>query len=311
MCRRTWMGGHSKCELRIEKRRLTVITLNSQFSILKLFVLCAIVVALPGCREKEAPSKKVFVLGCDGMDPKLVRKLMDEGRLPNLSKLAAKGGFWPLTTSIPPQSPVAWSNFITGADPGVHGIFDFIHREPSKQAEPYFSTNRIVEHDHKEPWQLGDYQLPRGSATNELLRRGRPFWDYLDEARVPVQMYHLPANYPPTPSSHGHAACLAGMGVPDALGNQGTFQHFTSEPRPESKVAEGMKLRIRRDPATGIAIAKLQGPLDEFEPKASPMTVDIQIHPDKKNDVAKLVYVNKGVVSDETVELVLNTGAWG
>jgi hypothetical protein len=71
-----------------------------------------------------------------------------------------------------------------------------------------------------------------------------------------------------------------------------------------------MKLRIRRDAVTGVAIARLQGPADEFQPKASPMSVDIQIHPDKKNEVAKLVFVNKGVVSDEGVELVLNVGEW-
>ena len=273
-------------------------------------IVAACVPMLAGCREDAKTKTRVLVLGCDGMDPKLVQKLMSEGRLPNFSKLAAQGGFWPLTTSIPPQSPVAWSNFITGADPGVHGIFDFIHRDPSHQAEPYFSTNRVVELEHKAPWHLGDYQLPRSTTKNELLRRGRPFWDYLDEAGIPVQMYHLPANYPPTPSSHGHAACLAGMGVPDALGNQGTFEHFTSEPRPETKAAEGMRLRIRRDPTTGVAIARLQGPTNELQPSASPMTLDIQIYPDKKNNVAKLVYVNKGVLSDETVELVLDVGEW-
>lgn len=279
-----------------------------------IFILLAAITCAsltPGCNERGAKNgKKVFILGCDGMDPKLVGRMMKEGRLPNFSKLAAQGGFWPLTTSIPPQSPVAWSNFITGADPGVHGIFDFVHRDPAKQAEPYFSTNRIVEHDHKDPWTLGDYAYPRGGETNELLRRGTPFWDYLDAAGVPVQMYHLPANYPPSKSAHGHACCLAGMGVPDAMGKLGVYQHFTTYPRPENKGDEGMRLRIRRDPTTGVATATLQGPANEFQPKASPMTLDVQIHRDKKNEVAKLVFVNRGIVGDEAKELVLNVGQW-
>ena len=67
--------------------------------------------------------------------------LIDKGRLPNFARLAASGGFAPLGTSIPPQSPVAWSTFITGLDPGGHGIFDFIHRDP-KTMVPYLSTSR-------------------------------------------------------------------------------------------------------------------------------------------------------------------------
>ena len=88
-------------------------------------------------KEKDARPKggpagvRLLVLGCDGMDPKLVRRMIDDGRLPHFAKLAAQGGFVPLETSIPPQSPVAWSNFITGAGPGVHGIFDFLHRDPT------------------------------------------------------------------------------------------------------------------------------------------------------------------------------------
>ena len=50
--------------------------------------------------------------------------------LPNLSRLVAEGRFDPLATTVPPQSPVAWSSFITGLDPGGHGIFDFLHRDP-------------------------------------------------------------------------------------------------------------------------------------------------------------------------------------
>lgn len=268
--------------------------------------------SLAGCTKNDdaQPARKVFVLGCDGMDPKLVRKLMDAGRMPNFAKLASEGGFWPLITSIPPQSPVAWSNFITGADPGVHGIFDFIHRDPVHQALPYFSTNRIVEGEHKEPWMVGKYEIPSGGATNELLRRGTPFWNYLDERGIPVRMYHLPANYPPSKSDHGHACCLSGMGVPDALGSQGIYQHFTSAPRPELKAADGMRLRFTRDKATGVSIARLQGPPNEFLSKRPPLTVDIQVHPDKTNNVAKLVYVNQGVAANETVEFVLNTGEW-
>ena len=75
--------------------------------------------------------KKVMVLGIDGMDPHLLEMFLKMGKMPHTQRLIAMGGFSPLVTSIPPQSPVAWANFITGMNPGGHGIFDFIHRDPA------------------------------------------------------------------------------------------------------------------------------------------------------------------------------------
>ncbi|MBN2448727.1 MAG: alkaline phosphatase family protein, partial [Phycisphaerae bacterium] len=57
---------------------------------------------------RASSEKKVFVLGCDGLDYERIERLLSEGRLPNMARLRDKGGFRPLTTSIPPQSPVAW-----------------------------------------------------------------------------------------------------------------------------------------------------------------------------------------------------------
>lgn len=85
---------------------------------------------------------KIIILGIDGMDPRLVYRFVKEGGLPNFKKLMTNGGFRPLGTSLPPQSPVAWSNFITGMNPGGHGIFDFIHRDPVTFV-PYLSTTRL------------------------------------------------------------------------------------------------------------------------------------------------------------------------
>ena len=92
---------------------------------------------------RTATARKVIVLGFDGMDPHLVKVWMDEGKLPAFRKLAALGGFSPLRTSVPPQSPVAWSNFIAGTNPGGHGIFDFIHRDP-KSYLPIFSATETT-----------------------------------------------------------------------------------------------------------------------------------------------------------------------
>ncbi len=73
---------------------------------------------------------KVVALGFDALDPRLVRTWMDQGLLPHFKALAAEGGFSALRTTIPCQSPVAWRSFATGANPGRHGVFDFLAREP-------------------------------------------------------------------------------------------------------------------------------------------------------------------------------------
>lgn len=285
-----------------------------------MLLTATLLIAASGCGKdastrggKGHAGKKVLILGCDGMDPVLVERMLDEGRLPNLAKLRAQGGYRRLTTSIPPQSPVAWSNFITGAGPGVHGIFDFIHRDPEKQAFPYWSGSQMVAISDTRPWEVGKYQVPRAETKNELLRRGRPFWDYLDDEGIRVQLYRLPANYPPSASKHGHMCCLSGMGVPDALGNQGTYQHFREGRRREIKGADGaagMKLRVRKDYKTGAYVGEIQGPRNNWRPVRPAMTVGLSIYPDAENDVAKIIYVNQGVVDDKTVELLLNVGEW-
>ncbi|MGI9070611.1 MAG: alkaline phosphatase family protein [Bryobacteraceae bacterium] len=48
--------------------------------------------------------------------------------LPNLARLRNQGSFSRLGTTMPPQSPVAWTTFITGLEPAAHGIFDFVYR---------------------------------------------------------------------------------------------------------------------------------------------------------------------------------------
>jgi hypothetical protein len=81
-----------------------------------------------------AKHERVVVLGIDGMDPVLLREAIARHpeRMRNFAALIEQGGLHPLGTSIPPQSPVAWSDFTTGLDAGGHGIFDFIHRDPER-----------------------------------------------------------------------------------------------------------------------------------------------------------------------------------
>lgn len=74
----------------------------------------------------EPRFKRVVVMGLDGLDFGLTQKMVAEGKLPNLAALAKQGSFHPLGSTLPPISPVAWSSFQTGVNPGKHNIFDFL-----------------------------------------------------------------------------------------------------------------------------------------------------------------------------------------
>lgn len=257
------------------------------------------------CSKDQVAAPKVIVLGLDGMDPRLTERLMDAGELPHLDHMRRHGGFKPLGTTMPPQSPVAWASFITGANPGVHGIFDFIHRDPAKQCLPYYSAAETVEGEGA--WDVGAYQIPltfwpfNHAPTQTLLKRdGTPFWDYLDQAGIATCFYDIPANYPPSPSAHGHMHCLSGMGVPDLQGTYGTYQYFS-------------ELVIRRkDEGGGIrkpltfrnhkAKAQLDGPYNTAlkVPKASTIEFSIYRHPTAPSARIDL--------EDQTV--VLKEGEW-
>ena len=144
------------------------------------------------------PDERVVVLGVDGMDPGLLRQLMDEGLVPNFGRLAHRGGLLPLETSVPPQSPVAWSEFITGTDAGTHGIFDFVSFD-RQTLLPRLSHARVVP-AARAPLSLGRWRIPLASAHTEQLRSGRAFWEILEEAGVPTTMFRVPVNYPPLPA---------------------------------------------------------------------------------------------------------------
>lgn len=83
--------------------------------------------------------QKVIVLGFDGVDARYTEQWMNEGKLPNLAKLRAQGTFRPLLPTTPAQTPVSWSTFSTGIDPGRTGIFDFLRRDP-KNYLPVFAA---------------------------------------------------------------------------------------------------------------------------------------------------------------------------
>jgi predicted AlkP superfamily phosphohydrolase/phosphomutase len=117
---------------------------------------------------KKAP--KVVVIGLDAATWTVIRPWMAEGKMPNLAKLMKAGVSGALESILPPITPPAWTSFMTGKNPGKHGIFHF------------------VETEH------GGYAMNYANATS---RRSQTVWKLLNDAGYSVGTMNIPFTYPP------------------------------------------------------------------------------------------------------------------
>lgn len=241
---------------------------------------------------RKATNTKILVFGFDGIDPRLLEAWMREGKLPAFQRLIGLGDFRRLRTSIPPQSPVAWSNFITGMDPGGHGIFDFMHRNPETYI-PIFSASAAEE--TKTTLKIGDIVLPlRGGEVKNLIK-GKAFWQILDEYDIPATIFKIPSNYPPVPTK---SRTLSGMGTPDIKGYYGLFNYYTTQPTEVNEDIGGG--RIHQVYVIGNRVeAKLPGPTNTFRKERPEAMLDFRVFLDPANPVAKVSYQDQEFILKE------------
>ena len=211
---------------------------------------------------RKRPFRKVIVVGLDGLEPSLVASLRAAGSLPNLTRLAEAGGLSTVATTSPAQTPVAWSTFATGLNPGGHGVFDFLRRDPATYL-PDLALNR---YEQKSPF------LPP-KAVN--LRRGVAVWDRLASAGIPATILRCPCTYP---AAIERGRLLSGMGVPDLRGGLGTPTFYPStgdlSPREsESVVPLG-------PPVDGRIVSHLIGPRNPKDRSSMKLEIVVEPGPD-------------------------------
>ncbi len=258
-------------------------------------LLAALLPSCPRSRGDWHGDHKLIVLGIDGMDPDLLKQFMSEGKMPNFAKLAAEGSFHMLTTSIPPQSPVAWSNFITGMNAGGHGIFDFIHRD-QQTLEPSFSISRVQGPKHA--IHLGSWVIPLGGGSAEQLRKGKAFWEFLDQHGIPNSVFRIPANFPPVAAK---GQTLSGMGTPDLRGTYGTFSFYTDDPTATPGAVEGGQVIPVQVENSQVA-ARLTGPDNTFREGSPAATEPFSVAIDPLESVIR--------ISVQGQDFVLREGEW-
>jgi predicted AlkP superfamily phosphohydrolase/phosphomutase len=127
---------------------------------------------------------KVLIVGLDAATFELIIPWIAEGKLPNLAALMKEGAWGRLASVLPPITPPAWTSFMTGKNPGKHGIFHFLEAQP------------------------GSYELRYLNAGS---RRTKTIWRMLNDAGFTVGAMNIPFTYPP---EHLNGFQISGMDTP-------------------------------------------------------------------------------------------------
>jgi predicted AlkP superfamily phosphohydrolase/phosphomutase len=138
---------------------------------------------------KARPFRKVFCVGLDGATFDVIDPLIAKGKLPALEKLLASGTRARLASTVPPLSAPAWVSFMTGTNPGRHGVFHFRAMDEGT---------------------LGS------SLVGSWAYRGRTIFDYASRAGLDVLAFRVPMTYPPWPLQ---GVMVAGFPTPDPRTN--------------------------------------------------------------------------------------------
>ena len=136
---------------------------------------------------------KLLILGFDGADWKIINRLLERGECPNIARLIREGFSAPLNSTTPPMTLPSWSSMLTGANPGIHGIFDFVHKEA-------------------DAWKL------RFSSAKD--REVPTMHEWLSEQGKRVASIAVPTTWPPSPVN---GVVISGFDSPVATGIDGSF----------------------------------------------------------------------------------------
>ncbi len=252
-------------------------------------------IGFPAIVHPRPKTDSMIVLGIDGMDPGILQIMLKSGRMPSVARLIEKGSFTTLATSDPPQSPVAWSNFISGTNPGGHGIFDFIARDPAT-ITPYLSTSNQGE--DPATLALGKWELPLAKRQIINLRQGPTFWQALENRGIDCTVFRMPANFPPSP---GNSRTISGLGTPDIHGSYGSFTLYTDASGQVSQLIPGGRIS-RIVVLNGAADCVLHGPSNTLAKDRSPVDIPFKVYIDPSNGTA--------LIKIQNTETILVEGNW-
>jgi len=236
--------------------------------------------------------RRLIIVGLDGQDPQLTERFMQEGKLPNFSRLRDMGCYRRLRTTYPSLSPTAWSSFSTGTHPAKHNIYDFLSRDPRTYL-PLLSSTHIGSVDRV--LKLGRWRIPLRRPEIRLLRRSKATWTILGEHNVWSTVLRVPISFPP---EKFYGAQLSAMCVPDLLGSQGTFLLYTTRPAGAGFKEGGLRIALK--PSGDRFETTIKGPENTLLEGTPPLELPMKIEVDRRAKKARVE------VNGEKLELAEN-----
>ena len=234
---------------------------------------------------RKSRVKKVVILGLDGQDPELTDAFMKEGILPNFQKLQEQGSYVRLDTSFPAESPVAWSSFQTGCNPGRHKVFDFLVPAP-KSYLPELCSAKVTATGRTLP--LGKYKLPIGKPVIDLGRKSVPWWKTLGDHGIFSSILRVPITFP---AEKFRGTLLSAMMVPDLKGSQGTFSYYSSDPDERLKFTGGMQIPV--EVTNGSVSSYISGPDNTMTDDGKEMQIPFEVRRGQNGSAAEIVIEDK------------------
>jgi predicted AlkP superfamily phosphohydrolase/phosphomutase len=135
--------------------------------------------------RKSGNSERLLIIGWDGADWLILDDLIQRGCLPNLSAMLAEGARGNLESTIPSHSWAAWSTFMTGVNPGGHGVFDFVERHPTDPGK----------------------RIPVSSQSI----KAATFFERLSDVGCELRVANVPVTFPPVPVN---GRMISGVAIP-------------------------------------------------------------------------------------------------
>jgi predicted AlkP superfamily phosphohydrolase/phosphomutase len=132
------------------------------------------------------PYDRILILALDSVCWDMLLPLAQDGTMSALAAFLRRAHYGVLESTIPPHTAAAWSTFLTGKDPGRHGIVDFVRFDPV--------AHRFSFHDSG------------ASQADSIFTR-------LSDAGVTCGSIFLPRNYPPFPLHDGYV--VSGFETPN------------------------------------------------------------------------------------------------
>ena len=129
---------------------------------------------------------KLLIIGLDGATLDIIEPLVKAGKLPTFASFMKEGAWGKLKSTVLPVSPPAWTSFMTGKNPGKHGVFGFFTNLPRQ-----YKTRLVTASDVK----------------------AKPFWEFFKPDQR-IGLVEVPMTYPPKPIN---GVMISGMIVPSHL----------------------------------------------------------------------------------------------